>query len=139
MKMPCPKCGLADQSEIYQSSHDRVLRWSRSTRCSVCGAIEEDADGFPPREIRAKLALESGVHEVVAEQGQHLPLLVLMRRTLAWTTPKTDAVRHRLPVVFVGTKVETEWLVEVARGAGQSCSARPQATHHGIQRPLELD
>jgi hypothetical protein len=83
------------------------LLWYRSISCPACGRIEEDGEGLPPQEFRARLLQEGGRWKLVATGPAKAAAIKVIRS--AFAVPLGEAFRL-FPVLYIGTKTEAEWL-----------------------------
>ena len=110
----CPDCGGASSTTYGQQFLDRGLVWSESTSCSNCGyALEADADGFPPLQIRNWLIENHGrwALSVNTTGAERLKPCKILHCDLNTTLDEVKTMKDRMPgIVYTGTQREMDWL-----------------------------
>ena len=110
----CDSCKAMILTEVDQTAVDGSLRWYLSYRCSNCGeCVESDDTGLPPDEIREVIIQSDGLWEVHvdSEVNGKATIVKALRRILKWSLAEAaQALKGISGPVYIGTKVEAEWL-----------------------------
>ena len=130
--LECSACGGRHATMAFgQSFRGRELRWYQRMTCPDCSLREEaDDTGFPPEDVRRQLMEANGRWSLHVEQPHSLARLRQTLRTALKLGPAEVVALTRDPAaaLFVGTKVETEWLAALLRDAGETGVTRPVQT-----------
>jgi hypothetical protein len=121
----CPRCGAEDALRIGQLSYRGSLRWYESVSCAVCGLQREaDGVGFPPDEIRQRIADSSGLWEVrLLELSSKAMAAKVIRDALSMKVRDAlEVFSKQSGIVYVGTFEEANWIAGLLSEAGESPS-----------------
>src|SRR5262245_14248508 len=111
IEVPCEECGHGGgTARIGQTFVSNQLRWYRSISCQNGRHIEEDDIGFPPEHVREQLLKHGGRWKLIVSETDRAAATLIVRRALGLSMEETTAAFRLFPVVYTGTKTETEWL-----------------------------
>ena len=125
----CHQCGNKVAALCGETAIDGRLRWYHTYRCPDCLAvIEADAIGFPPDDVRELILHESGEWAVLVPVDGDVRRRItrVLRDHLNMSLREVvECLRQAPATVYIGTRVEAEWLAQVFRDLGVSSSIVP--------------
>ena len=118
IRMPCSACGHDGAAQLSQAVCSKQLRWSRSIDCPNCGIVEEDDIGFPPEALREKILQAFGRWTLVVGEQDRLAAIKIIRNAFDLSMEEAAARKRAFPVLYIGTRVEAEWLKALMSASG---------------------